>query len=318
MDKWFLLTAGLVALLLGGCFSSCGTTEAPASSFSVGSYIRPQFYSAGRVDGENMLACQDLILFAAEPKGHGELYFKFEVWEEVNRKIRQKLEHKNIHLRLGVHHGDWRSACCEEYRSRFVEAVARAIADYGFDGVDLDFEWPSTAEEYADYSATIVALKARLGEACLLSVSLHPTAYRISPEAIRAADWISLQCYGPRPLRFSFEMFESDVKEAIQYGIPANKLVAGLPFYATAGRGVEGTVAYRQLVEAGVVTDSMVNQVVWNGSRYMFNGQCTLRQKVKWARDMGLRGVMSWDLATDCAYSHPQSLQRAVVEAAIE
>lgn len=237
-------------------------------------------------------------------------------WLTILKAVRSQLDSGSRSLRLGIHHGYWQQTCQAKNRDRFVEEVAKALEEQTFDGVDLDFEWPTTATEYADYSATIVALKKRLGNQYQLSVSLHPTAFKLHPEAIQAADWISLQCYGPRPARFPFSVFVQDVQAALEYGIPAEKLVAGLPFYATQGQGASSTIAYRNLVENQLITNPDTDEVSFNGKKYTFNGQSTIHKKVQHAKDLKLRGIMSWDLATDCALANPWSLQRTVLESA--
>ena len=59
-----------------------------------------------------------------------------------------------------------------------------------------------------------------LGNKYLFSVSLHPVCYQISKEAIEAVDFISLQCYGPSPVRFPIEKYCSDIQMVLEYGIP--------------------------------------------------------------------------------------------------
>ncbi|EJX07676.1 chitinase [gut metagenome] len=105
-----------------------------------------------------------------------------------------------------------------------------------------------------------------------------------------------------------------DIKNALDYGIPGEKLVAGLPFYATQGKGAAGTKAYRSLVEEHLITHPDTDEIIFKESKYTFNGQTTIHKKVLHAKELKLRGIMSWDLATDCAYTNQWSLQRTVVE----
>jgi len=109
-------------------------------------------------------------------------------WITILQAIRNQLNQAPRSLRLGIHHGYWQQACRAENRNRFAEEVARILDKYSLDGVDLDFEWPTTPAEYADYSSTVVALKNKIGQGYKLSVSLHPTAFKLHPEAIQAAD----------------------------------------------------------------------------------------------------------------------------------
>ena len=120
-------------------------------------------------------------------------------------------------------------------RTAFANNLKSVLKEYEFDGVDLDIEWPTTETEYANYSATIVKIRQILGKDVCFSVSLHPVAYKISKNAIEALDFMSYQCYGPAVMRYSYEQFVKDAEMAVEYGIPADKLVLGVPFIGTTG-----------------------------------------------------------------------------------
>lgn len=235
-------------------------------------------------------------------------------WITIMNQIRPKLAGKDIKFRLGLSSGDWKGACKKANRDNLAKSIRRVLENYKFDGVDLDFEWPENQTELDDYSATILKIKETLGDDFLFSVSLHPYYYGINQEAVNAVDWISLQCYGPSKEEFPYDKYEQHLQTVINYGMPAGKLVAGLPFYGTAGKGI-GTAAYYDFVKDGLITDPAVDDVTYKGNQYIINGQTTIRKKVEHARNLHLLGVMSWDLATDCTYDNPWSLQRTVVEA---
>lgn len=107
---------------------------------------------------------------------------------------------------------------------------------------------------------------------------MHPVSYKITSEAIAAVDFISFQCYGPQAALFSFERFKSDGQTAVEYGIPQNKLVMGVPFYGTTGTAGE-QVAYCDLINKGNLTNTSVDEWMYNGKNYTFNSQNTIRQK---------------------------------------
>lgn len=240
-------------------------------------------------------------------------------WVTIMNELRPKLAGKDIKFRLGVSGGDWQKMMGNEgNRLAFANNIKQTLEQYHFDGVDFDFEWSYSETEFANYSATILKVKEVLGDKFLLSVSLHPISYKISAEAIAACDWISMQCYGPKGTEFPYEKYVDGIQKALNYGIPADKLVPGLPFYGTknwSSGGSEGTAAYFDMVKDGAVTakdqDELAN---YKGAKYWLNSYNTIQRKVRYALDNHMRGVMSWDLATDCDYANPLSLQRAVVE----
>lgn len=239
-------------------------------------------------------------------------------WVTIMEDIRGHLSGKDIKFRLGVSGGDWAAMIGKaENRTSFAKNIKAVLDKYQLDGVDLDFEWASTAEQFTNYSLTIQEIRKVIGDDYLFTVSLHPISYKITPEAVAACDWISFQCYGPKAIEFPYEKYTAHLQAAVNYGIPAEKLVPGLPFYGTknwATGGSEGTAAYYDMVKDGSVTNTADDQVTHKGVTYYLNSVSTIQKKVRYAIDHHMRGVMSWDLATDCDYDQPLSLQRAVVE----
>lgn len=234
-------------------------------------------------------------------------------WVERLNNIRKALEGQSgdRKLRAGVAGGDWKAMVADAAaRTKFANNIKKLINDYQLDGVDLDFEWPGSSAEYSSYSAAIVEMRSVLGSNVCFTVSLHPVAYKISKAAIDVLDFISYQCYGPAVMRFPYEQFVKDGKEAVTYGIPKEKLVMGVPFYGSKGTAA-GTTGYWNLVtESPQLSDTSLD--IWNG--YTFNGQSTIRKKTQHVCDEGYAGIMSWDLATDVDVTHPKSLLKVVKE----
>lgn len=218
-------------------------------------------------------------------------------------------------LRLGVSGGQWVEMVANEgARTTFANKVKALLKQHNFDGLDLDFEWPDTEAKYANYSAAIVKLRQVLGADVFFTVSLHPVSYKVSPEAIRAVNFISYQCYGPATMRFSMDQFKKDATAAIQYGIPKEKLIMGVPFFGTDGNP-GGQVAYADMVRNAGLTDPTLDKIIYTDNKeYTFNGLNTIREKTKYTCETGLGGIMSWDLATDMPYTDSKSLLRAVQE----
>lgn len=239
-------------------------------------------------------------------------------WVIIMNDIRTKITGKDIKFRLGISGGDWLKVCSDAgRRTNFAKQIKQTLETYHLDGVDLDFEWSYSDTELKNYSATIVEVRNIIGSDYLFTVSLHPVSYRITPEAIAACDWISFQCYGPKGTEFAYDKYERHIQDALAYGLPANKLVAGVPFYGTKNwnqGNSEGTAAYCDMVKDNAVTNTTDDQVTYKGTTYYLNSVSTIQKKVQYARQHHLRGIMSWDLATDCDYDNPLSLQRTVVE----
>ena len=85
----------------------------------------------------------------------------------------------------------------------------------------------------------------------------------------------------------------------IDVEIPKEKLVAGVPFYGVTKDGSKKTEAYFSFVQDGLITGPAQNEVTYKGDVYVFDGQNNIRAKTRYAMDQQLKGMMSWDLATD-------------------
>lgn len=290
----------------------------------ISSYVRGNFYNRGRIAIESLRASDDLIFLNVHPNKDGSLSFEnprafqgkgVTTWEELIRSVRTKVKGTKAKIRLGASSGEWKAMVADEAaRTAFAENIREVLRKNKLDGIDLDFEWAENKKEYEDYSLAILKLREVLGSKYLFSVSLHPVSYKISKEAIAAVDFISLQCYGPSPVRFPIEKYRSDIQMVLEYGIPKEKLVAGVPFYGVTKDNSKKTEAYFSFVQDGLITSPAENEVIYKGDKYVFDGQDNIRMKTRYAKEQGLKGMMSWDLATDLPLDNAQSLLKAMIE----
>lgn len=290
----------------------------------ISSYVRGNFYNRGRIATESLRASDDLIFLNVHPNKDGSLSFEnprvfqgkgVTTWEELIKSVRSKMKGTKAKIRLGASSGEWKAMVADEAaRTIFAENIKEVLRKNKLDGIDLDFEWAENKKEYDDYSQAILKLREVLGNKYILSVSLHPVSYKISKEAIAAVDFISLQCYGPSPVRFPVEKYKSDIQMVLEYGIPKEKLVAGVPFYGVTKDNSKKTEAYFSFVQAGLITNPAENEVTYKGDKYVFDGQNNIRIKTRYAKEQELKGMMSWDLATDLPLDNAQSLLKAMIE----
>jgi hypothetical protein len=271
-----------------------------------------------------MKACNDLICIGAQPAADGSV--SLDTYKVPNNgsstsfaaliaNIKADIQGSNAVLRLGVHddNDDWKSMVASPAsRTAFAQHIKSILQQYSLAGVDLDLEWAYTSTLLNDYSDAIVELRNVLGPDYTISVSLSPLSYQITPQAISAASFISLQCYGPRPTYFSYDAYANAVNQAISYGIPAAKLVPGVPFYGVLADGDKDPVAYYNFVTDNLVTSSAQNMLTYQGEEYQYNGQDLIARKAQFARSLGCYGIMAWDLADDAPYTNTLSLLRTL------
>ena len=292
--------------------------------YMVSSYVRGNFYNRGRISTESLRASDDLIFLNVHPNKDGSLSFEnprvfqgkgVTTWEGLIKSVSAKVKGTKVKIRLGASSGEWKAMVADKAaRTTFAKNIKTVLEKNKLDGIDLDFEWAENEKEYKDYSLAILKMREVLGDKYLFSVSLHPVCYKISKEAIEAVDFISLQCYGPSPVRFPIEKYCSDIQMVLEYGIPKEKLVAGVPFYGVTKDNSKKTEAYFSFVQEGLITEPAQNEVIYKGEKYVFDGQDNIRTKTRYAMEQGLKGMMSWDLATDLPLDDSKSLLKAMVE----
>ena len=189
------------------------------------------------------------------------------------------------------------------------EEICAMAEEFGFDGVDVDWEYPRTGDGTKEqYEAFISALHDRLKPKGMLLTAAVVGGVDAKNEPIRSAteaqdfpsfdklDWINIMTYDcDSPKHSTYEYAEACTRYWVndRKFTPA-KLTLGLPFY---GRPFPG--AYCDLLAAD--PDALEkDMVVLNGREVWYNGRDTLRKKVALAKRYGLGGVMVWEISEDC------------------
>ena len=189
----------------------------------------------------------------------------------------------------------------EEKRAAFVKAIVDMCEEYGFDGIDMDWEHPRVDGASAgQYEATMLALAQELHEkdkvltSAVLSGAtadgnIYYDAAAHSDKVLEAVDWIHVMAYdggdGERHSSYEFAV-DSAVYWKDVRGLPAGKVVLGMPFYAR-----PSWAAYGDILSA--VPD-------------------TIQEKTRYAVD-NLGGVMIWEITQDTK-DREKSLHTAIAE----
>lgn len=156
-----------------------------------------------------------------------------------------------------------------DQRRAFAQSVANTLAEYGGDGIDLDWEYPAieghpghpyTAEDRANFTALVRELRRALGDDHLISFA----AGGFDEFLQKSVDWqlvtplvnnINLMSYdlvngfstvtGHHSPLYSTAAQKQSTDNAVRYllaqGVPAEKIVIGAGFYSRVWEGVEKT-----------------------------------------------------------------------------
>jgi chitinase len=300
-----------------------------------------------------------------------------------NFKQLQLLKQKNPHLKTLISVGGWTLsgpfsdvALTTATRAKFARSCVAFMLKYGFDGVDIDWEYPvsgglegnkTRAADKQNYTLLLAELRRQLDAQSkkdrkhyLLTIAAPagPQTYRnLELDRIAAyLDWINLMTYdfhgGWSPLtNFHTALYPSSrdptkdeavrkgfnvdaaVKAYRAAGVPADKIVVGVPFYGRGWAGVKdvnnglyqpraaalpkgtwenGVFDYKDL--AANYVGKMKRfwhdeaKVPWlfdvrRGLMISYDDPESLRLRAEYVRRNGLGGVMFWELSGDDARS---------------
>ncbi len=241
----------------------------------------------------------DLILFSGEPRADGSLdatRLDKTPWDKV---AVVRASGVRVHVCLGGWGRSQHFAAVTGnpgLRRRFVEETAAFCSKHELDGVDLDWEHPKGVAQLAAYGSLVDELKAamaaRRGEVTLTLAG----AAQLPPNGGRRADRVQLMAYDLPGRHAAMEASIARAEALLAAGVPAERLVLGVPFY---GRGVTDrnrTLPYREIL---VRHRPGVNQDDADGLH--FNGPATMVRKAAWVRQRGMAGIMAWELTQDAA-----------------
>ena len=289
-----------------------------------------------------------------------------------NQLIRLKEEHPHLKTLISV--GGWtlsskfpEVASTAQSRAKFAESCVRFMEEYGFDGIDIDWEYPvsgglvdGTPADRENFTALLAELRSQLhvatsqsGQEYLLTIAAPagPSTFaNIELDRIHQhLDFINVMTYDfhggweqetnlNAPLYPSStdpfsaaQTFNADsaITAYLDAGIPAHKVVMGLPFYGRGWQGVSpsndglyqnatgpaqagtwepGVFDYSDIVNNYLDTYEVFRhpeaQVPWlyspsTGVMISYDDPQSLELKATYAKNRGLGGVMFWELSSD-------------------
>ncbi|XP_064085407.1 probable endochitinase, partial [Macrobrachium nipponense] len=212
--------------------------------------------------------CTHLIYAFATLDSKTYLAKPFDTWLDVDLKNYEKfvkLKEKNPKMKILLGVGGWNDSRSTKYstmvadaskRRKFVKEVVKLLLEYGFDGLDLDWEYPgyeSKREDKEGFTHWVEDLKTALTPHGLLLTTAVSASRRVIdrgynvPKIMKHLDFINLMAYDFHgswervvahhsplyPEQGQNPEFNADfaVNYWIQKGAPASKIVLGVPFY---------------------------------------------------------------------------------------
>ena len=259
-----------------------------------------------------------------------------------------ELKQQNLKLKVLLSIGGWGSgrfsemAASKENREKFANDCQRVVKEYGLDGIDIDWEYPtqstanisSSPDDTANFTLLMADLRRALGQEKLLTAATVCDAQYIDfKRCIGYLDLVNVMAYDMSegeahhaalyPSDISGGCTSSKAVEAhLKAGVPKEKLVMGVPFYGKGNREDTSMKAFR---ETGILPEgyehrwseeSQVPYIVNDKGEFVWGGEDvkSLTAKCQYILDHGLRGGMYWDYASDNPqHSFSQTLCRMLI-----
>ncbi|MCW3466771.1 glycosyl hydrolase family 18 protein [Chitinophaga nivalis] len=176
------------------------------------------------------------------------------------------------------------------YRTAFVNNMINFVNQYNLDGVDIDWEYPDAGASANNYILLMTQLSTAMHTRgkLLTGAIVGDAGGSILSTAFPLVDFYTLMAYDYNNFDHStYNYAVQSVNYWLGRGLPASKLVLGVPFY-----GRPSWESFKQLVARGA--DPYAD--VYNNVGY--NGITTIKKKTNLAFDKG-SGIMMWELSQD-------------------
>ena len=190
----------------------------------------------------------------------------------------------------------------DSLRQKLVESIMDIVEEYGFDGVELDWEYPSKASE-KNYEKLILELAEKLeNKGKHITAALNgawsatqgpEVSNYVSEACLNAFEFINVMSYDMNNEQHSpFWFANTSIDYWLTRGVSADKIVLGMPLYAR-----PSWMQYRHLV-AENPEYAYSDYAEINGTQSHYNGLPTLCKKTILAKEKA-GGVMLFDVNED-------------------
>ena len=208
-------------------------------------------------------------------------------------------------------------------RAAYAKEVCKFARKYGFDGVDMDWEtdWKAKPSKDVDTEALrdlLTRIKKGLPKGAPMTAAIGSSRHSAAQAAaiLDLVDDVSVMIYSglnKEGLHAPLYTVIERMKVFTEVGVPNDRLLIGVPFYALAPKGPDGkkkTMTYAnvlRMLPEGDTSTGVVNS-------YSFNCVDEMKAKRDWVVANGYKGIMAWEIGHDAPYSNPRSLLRTLVE----
>lgn len=236
------------------------------------------------------------------------------------------LSKNNIKLSLTLGAGTGNQTFLTAINANKINFIKNLIAfcnELGFDGIDIDYEFPVSQTEYALFDAFLIELKENMinkmdvKEYALLSCAFGTMDITYSEKARQALDMVNCMTYDIFDQDGQHSSFWGGCVQGAKYlesvGFSKSQINIGIPFYGTQVDALMEQYLYCNLPYNDYYQNEyVINDYLGKPTRVYFNSPSISRDKTAYALLAGYGGVMSWHSTIDIKITEKNSLWRAI------
>lgn len=224
-------------------------------------------------------------------------------------------------------------AASETHRKKFCQNCLAAVNKYGLDGIDLDWEYPTSSDagissspsDTKNFTQLVKDLRAALGNDKLITMASAANAKYVDfKSCIDYMNFVNLMTYDMGdPPKHNAALYKSSktwlscdesVTLHLNKGIPKEKIVLGMPFYGrddnkafTADEPDDNFVYYKDIVKGSFLDqwdEKAKVPYLTNAAGTMvlsYDDEESIGLKADYVKEKGLKGAMYWAVEGDDA-----------------
>lgn len=262
--------------------------------------------------------------------------------ERLREIVKLKKQKPSLKVLLSV--GGWGSggfsemAATDSNRKAFAADCKQVIDNFGLDGVDIDWEYPtsgaanisSSPRDTDNFTILMAEIRAAIGKQKLLTIATAANGKYIKYSAIKKyINFVNIMGYDIAEIpKHHAALFRSEMSDTltcataisahVTAGMPIERLVLGIPFYGRGNTEVGNFIAYKEIQQLEGYTHQ------WDPfafAPYLIDAEgnivCSyedvnsIRRKCEYIHELGMLGAMYWEYDGD---DEQQTLQKAVYE----
>ena len=231
----------------------------------------------------------------------------------------------DIAMPYGDGNPDIKSMMNEQNVDNLVANIVDFVNKYGFDGYDMDYEFPEDKSDWKRFNNFLRKLDKAMPDK-IISLAIAPWDLRFDDDVIKAIDRVEVMLYDMFTAHGYHSIFSTTVNgvdKAIKGGFSPEQIDLGLPFYSRPTNRLRYWGNYNQF---GGKIDRYTNLIYFNDFDHdgnpmtapqYINSVQMVADKTAFAIDAGLGGMMIWHYSCDLPYDDELSLFKAITDTKI-